>query len=116
MEWANMITVFRVADITSNCSTRERGRLVYPALVEFFRAGSAAGAELVISFEGVDLVTPSFLDETILNLVRAEPKGEVTLRAIRDFPVRSLERLLKATGSTVEVHRESEGVYKVAAA
>ena len=111
-----MTRVFRVADITPNCSTRERGRLVYPALVQFFRSGSAARDEMVISFEGVDLVTPSFLDETILQLVRAEPKGEVTLHAIRDFPVRSLERLLRATGSKVEVHRRGEGVYTVAAA
>src|SRR6266511_4424674 len=111
-----MTRVFRVADITSNCSTRERGRLVYPALAQFLRSGSTVGDEMVISFEGVDLVTPSFLDETILQLVRAEPKGQVTLRAIRDFPIRSLERLLRATGSKVEVHRKSEGVYTVAAA
>jgi len=111
-----MLKVFRVADMTTNCSTRERGREVYPALAEFFRAGTAAQDDLVISFEDVDLVTPSFLDETIVRVVREEPAGEVTLRAIPEFPIRSLERMLRATGSKVVVHEESEGVYRVAAA
>ena|SRR2546425_7501291 len=111
-----MIRTFRIADIVTNCSTRERGRRIYPALAEFFRAGRIAGEEMVISFEDVELVTPSFLDETILRLVREEPTGEITLRAIREFPVRSLERMLAATGSKVVVRQESEGVYRVAAA
>jgi hypothetical protein len=111
-----MPRIFRVADITTNCSTRERGRNVYPALANFFRAGTSSGGGLVISFEGVELVTPSFLDETILRLIREEPGGEVTLEAIRAFPVQSLERMLRATGSEVVVRQESEGVYHVAAA
>ncbi len=111
-----MSDVFRVADIVSECSTRERGRRVYPALVSFFRSWTARRSDVVISFEDVDLVTPSFLDETIVRLVQEEPKGRVTLRQIRDFPMRSLMRMLEATGKTITVSRVSDGVYSVAAA
>src|SRR5690348_367809 len=98
-----MNSVFRIADIVSECSTRERGRKVYPALAEFYHARTARKSEPVISFEDVELVTPSFLDETIVRLVRDEPTGEVILRHVRDFPMRSLMRMLQATGKRIDV-------------
>ncbi len=111
-----MNNAFRVADIVTECSTRERGRKVYPALLQFFRSCTARRGEPVISFEDVELVTPSFLDETIVRVVRDEPKGAVTLRRIRDFPMRSLMRMLEATGKKITVSRVDEGVYRVAKA
>lgn len=111
-----MNNVFRVADIVSDCSTRERGRKVYPALAAFFRSLSARKVDPVISFEDVDLVTPSFLDETIVRHVRDVPNGAVMLRHIRDFPMHSLMRMLEATGKTITVSRVDEGVYRVAKA
>jgi hypothetical protein len=89
---------------------------VYPELVTFFRSGLARRSEMVISFEDVELVTPSFLDETIVRLVREEPNGEVTLHHISDFPIRSLVRMLRATGKNITVSRVDEGVYRVAKA
>lgn len=111
-----MNSVFRVAEIVSDCSTRERGRKLYPALAQFFSALTARKCEPVISFEDVEFVTPSFLDETIVRLVRDEPKGVVILRHVRDFPMRSLMRMLEATGKRIDVRRVDEGVYRVAKA
>ncbi len=111
-----MTQVFRVADITTNGSTRERGRQLYPALAASLRAALARGEEPAVSFDGVDLVTPSFLDETIVRLLREWPGKAVTLWYIRDFPVRSLERMLDAIGWRVVVQQEREGVYRLAAA
>lgn len=110
-----MTRVFRVADVFTDCSTRERGRKVYPALADLFRSARAAGEELVISFESVDLVTPSFLDETIVRLVREEPMGQIALTGIRDFPVQSFHRMLRATSKGFDVQQEAAGVYRLTA-
>ena len=111
-----MTKVFRVADISTSCSTRERGRQVYPALADFARATIGAGEELGISFANVTLVTPSFLDETVVRLLRDGSLDEVTLSHISDFPVRSLERMLQEIGWRVQVQQEAKGVYHLAAA
>jgi hypothetical protein len=111
-----MDCTFLVSDLMTNCSTRERGRRVFPELHAFFREALKRECETVISFDGVTLVTPSFLDETIVRLVREEPEGAVTLEAIADFPVQSLHRLLQASGVHVHVEQEAAGVYRVAAA
>jgi hypothetical protein len=79
----------RLADVETQCSTRERGRRLYPSLLAAFLSCANREERLVIGFEGVELVTPSFLDETILRLVREQPRGEVTLTGIRDFPIQS---------------------------
>ena len=111
-----MTQPFRVADITTNCSTREQGRHVYPALADFARTLLVTGDDLSISFADVKLVTPSFLDETIVRLLRESSMRKVTLSQIRDFPVRSLERMLREIGRHVEVQQQGEGVYRFAAA
>ena len=108
--------VLRLADISANCSTRERGRQVYPALAELFRTAMACNEEMVVSFKGVELVTPSFLDETIIQVVIEEVKGSITLAHIRDFPVQSLRRMLELTGKKIELREQRKGVYQVVAA
>jgi len=111
-----MARTFRMSTATKSCSTRERGRKVYPALLEFFRAQSSESEILVVSFEGVELVTPSFLDETIVQLVRDEPRGKIRVMHVPDYPVQSLTRMLEATGKHVRLERDREGTYLVAAA
>src|SRR5437762_603062 len=111
-----MSDVFHVASMVDDCSTRERGKRLYPALLKFFRAWIPHESEVVISFENVKLVTPSFLDETIVRLVQDEPQGRVMLRDIRDFPMHSLMRMLQATGKSIRVDQVDEGVYSVAGA
>lgn len=111
-----MTRVFRIADITASCSTRERARMVYSDLVAFARAGAGAKAELVISFEDVELVTPSFLDEIVSRLVGDKVTAAVTLQGIREFPIRAFERILHATGSKIVVRHQGHGAFCVAAA
>ena len=111
-----MDCTFQVSAHQTSCSTRERGRRVFPQLQAFFRSAMEQKCEPVISFNGVTLVTPSFLDETIVRLVKDEPRGSVRLEGISDFPVQSLHRLLEASGVRVRVQQAASGVYEVAAA
>ncbi|GBD31877.1 hypothetical protein HRbin33_00838 [bacterium HR33] len=103
----------RVSELSRSCATRESGRRVYPRLAEAFDAARAAGHELVVSFEGIPLVTPSFLDETLVRLVRDRERGSILVKGVGEVAIRILEKLLETTGKQVELRRESHGVFRL---
>lgn len=108
--------VIRVSELTRSCATRESGRRIYPSLVEAFTRAREAGEGVVISFEDIPLVTPSFLDETVVRLVREQERGYILLTGVREVAIHILEKLLQKTDKRVEVIRQSDGVYRLAPA
>ena len=103
---------FDMASLLRSCSTRERGRKVYPALDRFVRDGGTQGT--AVSFEGVRLVTASFLDETIGRLLREEIVDSVVLVAVGEFPTQSLLRILNSTGNRYELQPAGDRAYRLA--
>ncbi|GIW89979.1 MAG: hypothetical protein KatS3mg109_0411 [Pirellulaceae bacterium] len=88
---------------------------MYPQLAEAFDAARAAGRELVVSFEGIPLVTPSFLDETLVRLVRDRKRGSILVKGVGEVAVRVLEKLLAVTNGEVKLHRELDGAFRLTA-
>lgn len=85
-----MASEFRVNDHFDSAGTRERGRRLYPEVRAWALRNSG---DLVVTFEGVEFVSLSFLDETILRLLR-EKRGEVEDRlSVRGLHSLAAERL-----------------------
>jgi hypothetical protein len=86
----------RVEDHVRTCSTRQRGR-------EFFESALASlrpGEDLLVSFQGIGVVTPSFLDETVVRLVEERPVwgGRLTVTGLSAFAADSLKRVAQIRG------------------
>lgn len=64
--------VIRMSEYFETCSTRDRARSFYPRLVDLLRV-MPQDREVVISFEAVAFVSPSFLDELLVKLSEDQP-------------------------------------------
>lgn len=88
--------VIRVADWYETCSTRDRAKRFYPHLLA--RLDRAMRDEkVVLSFEGVDFVSPSFLDEIVVKLAKDRPSAARRLetRHVSPFVRKRLRSILK---------------------
>jgi hypothetical protein len=106
------VSVFKVADYLSTCSTRSRAQTLYPAIRDF--ADSEHGATIVISFEDTALVTPSFLDETVTKLVQ-DRQVCVDVIGVPPFARRSFATSVQQTRPDV-VHRSRADGFSLAPA
>jgi len=89
-------TVVRVADYFQRCSTRGRARSFYPVLLE--RLDSAASDDrIIVSFAGVEYVSPSFLDELLAHLAADRPEivRRLFIHALTPSAVRRLQMILE---------------------
>ncbi|MGH8542093.1 MAG: STAS-like domain-containing protein [Gammaproteobacteria bacterium] len=68
-----MRTVIRVADYLKSAGTRGRGMQFFPTLEEAVKR-APSGERIVISFENVEFVSTSFLEETVLRLLTDDKK------------------------------------------
>lgn len=105
----------RISEYFETCSTRERGKRFYPRLIKRLEQAPSWG-EIVLSFEDVDFVSPSFLDETLLKLAEDRPElaKRVVVTHLSDFTARRLSSILKhrQLSWTLEA-RETEGEYRL---
>jgi len=107
--------VIRVADHYETCSTRDRARAFYPRLLKRLEDAPSWG-EIVLSFEDVDFVSPSFLDETLVRLAEDHPElaKRVVIRRLSPFTARRLRSILEHRNLTWTLRqRETEGEYEV---
>lgn len=81
----------RVSEYLTICSTRESGKKFYPILREWVDRDVGS---VRISFEGVEFVSPSFLDEAIVRLIEEQPQLAERLTIVSLKPMAS--RRLKA--------------------
>lgn len=105
----------RVSEFFETCSTRERGKRFYPRLIERLEQAPSWG-EILLSFEDVDFVSPSFLDETLLKLADDRPDlaNRVVVTHLSGFTARRLRSILKhrQMSWTLEA-RDTEGEYRL---
>lgn len=105
----------RVSEFFKTCSTRERGKRFYPRLIERLEEGPSWGA-IILSFEDVDFVSPSFLDETLLKLAEDRPElaKRVVVTHLSEFTARRLRSILnhRQLSWTLEA-RDTEGEYRL---
>jgi len=98
------ITILRLDDAAAVLSTRERGREAADRLQDALGAGN-----VVISFAGVEVATPSFLDEILTRLHSVLQANEQAIAIVTDMnqDVReSLELVLEHRGMTLGVLQE----------
>lgn len=79
--------------------TRELGKSFYPTLLEWARS-VPEDEPLILSFEDVEFVSPSFIDETIARLVKEYPDiaDRLHLASIDSFSLRTIRSTLRARG------------------
>lgn len=107
--------LIRLADYYDTCSTRDRARAFYPELLERLEDAPSWG-EIVISFEDVSFVSPSFLDETLVRLAEDRPDvaKRVVIRRLSPFTARRLRSILEHRNLSWTLRqREEEGEYEV---
>lgn len=108
--------VIYVKDFYRTCATRERAKKFYPALVERL-ADANSRDEIVLSFEDVEFVSPSFLDETLVRLAEDQPETarRVVLRSLSDFAITRLKRILSHRGLSWTLRPRASGEYELSA-
>lgn len=94
------------------CATRGKARAFYPTLLRELEASKPFG-EIPVSFEGVQHVSASFLDETIVRL--AEERPDLAKRvALHGLSLRAADALrwtLKTRGLDWTVRTDANGAY-----
>ncbi len=104
-----MITI-RVAELYPICATRERGRQFLHYCASRIQAQQAA--EIAFSFDGVEFVSPSFLDEAVLNLIIHDSVevSTVWLEHLSEHALDSLQILIDARDdANVELQTTTNG-------
>ena len=96
----------RISDHLRSSSTRDRARKFYPMLRKL--VSQADAGEIIISFEGMEFVSPSFLDETVVALFASNPTlaERVHVVGLQPFAADRLQDALRRHGvrdSHVEV-------------
>jgi uncharacterized protein DUF4325 len=89
---------YRVADHGRVFSTRDRGKR---CLSDFVTVYDRHDGSVVLDFEGVRSMTPSFADELVGELLVRSARGEIrmpTLENLGPQPLRSVERCAQARG------------------
>ncbi|HUP00426.1 MAG TPA: STAS-like domain-containing protein [Gemmatimonadota bacterium] len=89
----------------SSAGTRERGRRVYPEILK----AAEGDRDLEISFEKIDFVSPSFLDETVVRLVEEDPSiaKRITVIGLQPFAARMLKTALGKLGISTEIVKDT---------
>ncbi len=108
--------VIYVRDFYRSCATRERAKKFYPALMERLREARSRD-EIVLSFEDVEFVSPSFLDETLVRLAEDHPDvaQRVVLRSLSDFTITRLRKILNHRGLSLTLLPRADGEYELTA-
>jgi hypothetical protein len=103
-----------IADYMKVCSTREKGRMFYATLLEFARSNPG---DLVVSFRGVEFVTPSFLHETLAKLLSEAPPivNGIGIEGLREFPAQQLALILRGEQRDVEIRQTGPDSYRMVA-
>jgi hypothetical protein len=93
-----------VRSFFSTCATRERGQKFYPVLREHLDA-IGFDEDLIVSFEDVEFVSPSFLDETIVRLTEEMPQKAERIRVLglHGMAAQRLRSALRARGTDVQI-------------
>lgn len=93
-----------IAEHHSLPETRELGRSFFPILLEWARE-APDDESLILSFEGVEFVSPSFIDETIARLVKEHPElaDRLRLASVDSFSLRTIRSTLRARGIEREI-------------
>lgn len=88
-------TIVRLADYFDSCSTRERARRFFPTLLKHLETAPPAD-RLVLSFDGVEFVSPSFLDEILVRLAQERPAllRRLCVKGLSSFATRRLRSIL----------------------
>lgn len=103
----------RVGDHFDSCSTRDRARRFYPELLKRLEEAPSWG-EVVLSFADVELVSPSFVDETLVTLAEDRPElaKRLVVRGLSPFAAKRLKSILSHRDLSWTLHpRETEGEY-----
>lgn len=90
---------YRVADHGRVFSTRDRGTQILSDFVSFYDRHD--GSSIVLDFEGVLSMTPSFVDELVGELLVRSGRGEIIMPAVENLapaPLRSVERCARVRG------------------
>jgi len=89
---------YHVADHGRVFSTRDRGKR---CLSDFVTVYDQHGGGIVLDFEGVRSMTPSFADELVGELLVRSMRGEMPMPVLENLgaqPLRSVERCARARG------------------
>lgn len=88
-----------ISDYYRLAETRGLGQAFYPILLEWANSAPES-VELVISFEDVEFVSPSFIDETLARMIEERPDlaSRLKLASIDTFSLRILRSTLAARG------------------
>jgi hypothetical protein len=89
---------YRVADHGRVFSTRDRGKRCLSDFVTFYDRHDGS---VVLDFDGVRSMTPSFADELVGELLVRSARSEIrmpTLENLGPQPLRSVERCARARG------------------
>lgn len=90
---------YRVADHGRVFSTRDRGSELLSDFVSFYDQHDAGS--IVLDFDGVLNMTPSFADEFVGELLVRSVRGEIAMPALENLapaPLRSVERCARVRG------------------
>ncbi|MGH7559143.1 MAG: hypothetical protein ACREMD_15460 [Gemmatimonadota bacterium] len=88
-----------ISDHYCLAETRSLGRAFYPVLLKWAES-APTGTELVVSFEDVEFVSPSFIDETLARFIQERPDLAARLRlaSIDAFSLGIVRSTLAARG------------------
>lgn len=111
-----MVRTIQVAEHYRSCATRDRGAKFYPILLKALE-DSPGWDRLVVSFEDVEFVTPSFLDETVIQLAESHPQlaQKVVVRGLSEFAVCRLRRVLERRGLSWTLDMDASGGFRLGA-
>lgn len=87
--------VIRMSEYFDTCSTRDRARAFYPRLARILHDMPRA-SDVVLSFEDVAFVSPSFLDELLVKLSEDQPQvaRRLVLVGVSSFVAERLRSVL----------------------
>ena len=96
------------------CATRGRGRKFYSVVLAALSEAPSWG-DLVLSFEGVEFVSPSFLDEVLVRLAMEHPglASRVRVRGVHSTAAKQLEEVLRTRGLDWTFVATSAGDYSL---
>lgn len=107
--------VIRMSEYFETCSTRDRARAFYPRLADLLR-DMPQDREVILSFEDVAFVSPSFLDELLVKLSEDQPEvaRRLVLLGVSRFVAERLRSVLshRKVSWTLEPRTE-EGTFQL---
>jgi hypothetical protein len=113
LETSNTITV-RVRDWFESCGTRERGRRLYRLLLDRIMT-VPPNWPVSVSFEDVEFVSPSCLDEAIVTLAIEQPEvaSRLLIHGLLPYTAERLKAALKSRGAKGVLLENPDSSYRV---